>query len=167
MSLAFLFALTLIGTQSTPSADDWRHEYHQTMLATIEKAKLPAAAAVPQLAELYVSLETAEALPRVERTRMRRSLEGRLVKQLEHLVRDQRKRDGIRQRGAAQQLAGGSAVGAQQLIELIVNTIAPDSWRQNGGQGSISFYPYNPALVVRQTSETHEQVGELLRALAH
>ncbi|HEY4259172.1 MAG TPA: hypothetical protein VGM98_03385 [Schlesneria sp.] len=167
MSLSFLFALTLIGPLSPLSADDWRHEYQQTMLATIERAKLPAAVAVPQLIELYVSLEKAEALPRVERSRMRRSLEGRLVKQLEHLVRNERKRDSIRLRGVDQQRAGGAAVGAQQLIELIVNTIAPDSWRQNGGEGSISFYPYNPALVIRQTSETHEQVGELLRALTH
>ena len=167
MSLSFLFALTLIGPQSPASAEDWRHAYQQTMLATIEKAQLPAAVAVPQLAELYVSLEAAEVLPRVERTRMRRSLESRLVKQLEHLVRDQRKRNRVSPPGADPQLAGGAAVGAQQLIALIVNTIAPDSWRQNGGQGSISFYPYNPALVIRQTSETHEQVGELLRALAH
>lgn len=167
MSLAFLLAITFNGPQSPPSADDWRHEYQHTMMATIERAKLPAAIAVPQLAELYVSLETAEALPRVERTRMRRSLEGRLVKQLEHLVRDLRKRDSGRLRGADQQLGGGATAGAQQLIELIVNTIAPDSWRQNGGQGSISFYPYNPALVIRQTGETHEQVGELLRSLAN
>lgn len=164
MSLAFVLAITFIGP---PSADDWRHEYRQTMVATIEKAKLPATVAVPQLAKFYVSLETAEALPRAERARMRRSLERRLVKQLEQLVRDQRKRNSVSQRGADQPLGGGAAVGAQQLIDLIVNTISPDSWRQNGGQGSISFYPDNPALVIRQTSETHEQVGELLRALAH
>lgn len=167
MSVAFLLAITLSGPQSPPSADDWRREYQHTMLATSERSKLPAEVAVPQLAKLYVSLDTAETLPRIERTRMRHSLEGRLVKRLELLVRGQRKGDGGRPRGTDQKLAGGAAVGAQQLIELIVNTISPDSWRQNGGQGSITFYPHNPALVVRQTSETHEQVGELLRALAH
>jgi hypothetical protein len=166
MSVAYLLAIALAGPQSAPTADQLRDEYQQIMLATVERARLPSSAAVPKLVELYVSLKDADELPRVERTRMRRSLEGRLVKQLEHLVRDQRKRNSAHPRGTSPQLAGGAAAGAQQLIELIVNTIAPDSWRQNGGQGSISFYPYNPALVVRQTSETHDQVTELLRALA-
>lgn len=166
MSLAMLLAAAFIGPPPVPSADFWRNEYQRTMVATTERAKLPSATAVPRLALLYEQLEDVDALPRNERTRMRHALEGRLVKQLELLVREQRQRNRPQTSTSDRQsLAGGGAVGAQQLIDLIVNTIAPDSWRQNGGQGSITYYPINPALIIRQTGETHEQVNELLRAL--
>lgn len=62
---------------------------------------------------------------------------------------------------------GGAAIpfAAQQLIDLIVTTIAPDSWRQNGGGGTITYYARNPALIIRQTSEVHEEAAALLNAL--
>ena len=75
--------------------------------------------------------------------------------------------DSHRTGGSSDSLAGGGATAfaAQQLIDLIVTTIAPDSWKQNGGKGSISFYARNPALVIRQTSEVHGEMVDLLRAL--
>jgi hypothetical protein len=164
-----LFIATLIGPQSPPTADFWRQEYRVIMSATSDRARPQPDTAVPRLVGLYVSLEHVEAVPRTERTRMRRSLEGRLVKQLEVLVRQQRKRGQSDPRTNGKELAGGgaNALAAQSLIDLIINTIEPDSWRQNGGKGSITYYPYNPALVIRQTSETHEQFSELLRALSN
>ena len=165
MSFTLLFTAVLIGPQAAPSADYWRSEYQAAMTATTERAKPQPDTAVPRLISLYVQLDAIDLLPRVERTRMRRSLEGRLVKQLEILVREKRKHDRAAQRAP---LAGGGATAfaAQQLIDVIVTTIAPDSWRQAGGNGSIMFYPHNPALVIRQSSEVHEQISDLLRGLS-
>lgn len=167
MSLTMLLTAVLIGPQASPSPDDWRQEYQSVMTATADRAKSSPATAVPRLISVYVGLADAEALPRSERTRMRRSLESRLVKQLEVLVREKRKSDQVAQRTSKKSQGGGGAttIAAQQLIDLIVNTIAPDSWQQNGGKGSITYYPINPALVIRQTGETHEQVSQLLQAL--
>ena len=171
MSYALLVTVALIGPQASLSADQWRDEYQATLLATTERAKPRPEEAVPRLVSLYVSLEHAEALPRGERTRMRQTLQSRLVKQLEELLREQRKHELAQQRtakrvGSDSQAGGGAtAFAAQQLINLIVTTIAPDSWKQNGGKGSISFYARNPALVIRQTGEVHGETAELLRAL--
>ena len=68
------------------------------MTATTERAKPQPETAVPRLISLYVQLDAVDLLPRAERTRMRRSLEGRLVKQLEVLVREKRKHDRAAQR---------------------------------------------------------------------
>lgn len=164
MSFAILVTAALIGPQAAPDANYWRDEYRALLAATTERANARPEVVVPRMVSLYVQLKDLD-LPAYERARMRRSLEGRLVKQLEVLVREKRKQDRAAKRGS---LAGGSAtdVGAMQLINVIVTTIAPDSWRQNGGNGSITYYPINPALVVRQTSEVHEQVSALVQALA-
>jgi hypothetical protein len=62
--------------------------------------------------------------------------------------------------------AGGAAGQADDLsddlIELIEDTIAPDTWDVRGGQGSIRYYRPNPALIIRQTSEVHGDVGDVL-----
>jgi hypothetical protein len=65
---------------------------------------------------------------------------------------------------------GGGAGGAggqgddlsDELIELIQDSIAPDTWDVRGGQGSIRYYRPNPALIIRQTSEVHGNVGDVL-----
>ena len=171
MPYALLVTAALIGPHASLSADKWRDEYKATLLATTERAKPRPEEAVPRLVSLYVSLEHIESLPRGERMRMRQTLQGRLVKQLEELLREKRKHELAQQKtakrvGSDSQAGGGAtAFAAQQLINLIVTTIAPDSWKQNGGKGSISFYARNPALVIRQTSEVHGDMTDLLRAL--
>ncbi len=66
--------------------------------------------------------------------------------------------------------AAGNAGGASQedfdkLIELITNTVTPDSWVDNGGAGTISSFAVNMSLVVSQTQEVHEQIANLLEQL--
>src|SRR5206468_1871383 len=39
------------------------------------------------------------------------------------------------------------------LINLITNTVAPNSWSSVGGPGTIQYYPLGMALVVNQTQE--------------
>src|SRR5262249_46080304 len=51
------------------------------------------------------------------------------------------------------------------LIRLITNTIAPDSWSDVGGKGTIQYYPLGLALIVNQTQDVQEQVEDLLKAL--
>lgn len=53
----------------------------------------------------------------------------------------------------------------QDLVELIQKTIAPASWDVNGGLGAIYYWPSNHALVVRQTGEVHNEVGQVLEQL--
>jgi hypothetical protein len=47
----------------------------------------------------------------------------------------------------------------QALVELIQNTIAPDSWDVRGGAGVIVYYAPLHCLVVRATSEVHHRIG--------
>lgn len=51
------------------------------------------------------------------------------------------------------------------LMDLITNTIHPESWSKVGGPGTIDYYPLGMALVVNQTPDIQEQVAELLSAL--
>jgi type II secretory pathway component GspD/PulD (secretin) len=53
----------------------------------------------------------------------------------------------------------------EELIRLITSTVAPLSWRDVGGQGTIEFYPLGMALVINQTPDIQEQVADLLGAL--
>ena len=62
-------------------------------------------------------------------------------------------------------LGGGSQADFDSLIELITTTIAPDSWTEIGGEGSISPYENNLTLVVSQTQEVHEDIVDLLEQL--
>jgi beta-lactamase regulating signal transducer with metallopeptidase domain len=52
-----------------------------------------------------------------------------------------------------------------QLIRLIVSTIAPATWSEAGGPGTIDYFPLGMALVINQTADVHEQVTDLLEAL--
>jgi type II secretory pathway component GspD/PulD (secretin) len=70
-------------------------------------------------------------------------------------------------------VAGGIAVVkpkpdtemAEQLISLIKSAIAPSSWSDRGGQGTIDYHPFTMSLVVNDTPDIQEQVGDLLEAL--
>jgi type II secretory pathway component GspD/PulD (secretin) len=53
----------------------------------------------------------------------------------------------------------------EQLIRLVTNTIKPDSWNQQGGPGTIEYYPLTLALIVNQTPDIQEQIQDLLAAL--
>lgn len=53
----------------------------------------------------------------------------------------------------------------QQLVDLIQKTIAPSTWDVNGGLGTIYYWRPGRALVVRQTGEVHDQMGDALGQL--
>jgi type II secretory pathway component GspD/PulD (secretin) len=51
------------------------------------------------------------------------------------------------------------------LMNMITNTIAPQSWSSVGGKGTIDYFPLGMALVINQTPDIQEQVAELLNSL--
>ena len=51
------------------------------------------------------------------------------------------------------------------LIELITVTIAPDTWEDVGGPGTIAPFAKNRSLVIRQSEEVHEEIIELLEKI--
>ncbi|MDD5458816.1 MAG: hypothetical protein PHF37_05445 [Phycisphaerae bacterium] len=50
------------------------------------------------------------------------------------------------------------------LISLIQETIEPDSWYDNGGEGTITFYS-GKKLIVRQIRDVHDQIETLLKEM--
>jgi hypothetical protein len=76
--------------------------------------------------------------------------------------------------GAAAGQAGAGAFGGgleqqtqangEALAQLIQDTIAPDTWDIRGGPGTIIYYNPLRALVIRQTGDAHEAIGDLLGA---
>ncbi len=49
------------------------------------------------------------------------------------------------------------------LVEIVTNTIAPQTWDEVGGPGSLG--PFQGTLVVSQTDDLHEELARLLAAL--
>ncbi|HYV35584.1 MAG TPA: hypothetical protein VE988_07765, partial [Gemmataceae bacterium] len=59
----------------------------------------------------------------------------------------------------------GQQTMEELLIRLITSTIAPNTWSDVGGKGTIQYYPIGNALVVNQTQDIQEQIIDLLQAL--
>ena len=51
------------------------------------------------------------------------------------------------------------------MVEMITTSIAPTTWDEVGGPGSIA--PFASSVVVRQTAETHQVIWKWLRDLRH
>lgn len=62
-------------------------------------------------------------------------------------------------------LTGGTGADFEKLIDLITSTIAPTTWDDVGGPGSILQFEGNLSLVISQTQEVHEEVADLLEQL--
>lgn len=60
---------------------------------------------------------------------------------------------------------GGSQADFQSLIDLIQQTVAPQSWNTVGGNGAIQPFANYLSLVVSQTQEVHEDLADLLTQL--
>ena len=64
------------------------------------------------------------------------------------------------QQGQDQTGQQGGQQEMQQLVEIIRQTVEPDSWRESGGQGSI--LPYQQSIIVRNTILVHQRLGGYL-----
>jgi hypothetical protein len=54
---------------------------------------------------------------------------------------------------------------AANLIDTITSTIAPDSWEERGGPGSVTFSDKSISLVVRQTQEVQRDILGMLNKI--
>jgi hypothetical protein len=52
-----------------------------------------------------------------------------------------------------------------ELIKLIVRAVAPDSWQEKGGKGTIDYFPLTMSMVVNQTCAVHAQIAEMFKSL--
>lgn len=62
-------------------------------------------------------------------------------------------------------IATGPVDNSQQLIDVIQRCLSPTTWDVNGGQGVVRYYAPSQSLVVRQTSEMHEQLQRIIPML--
>lgn len=62
-------------------------------------------------------------------------------------------------------LGGGDQADFESLIELLTSTIAPTTWAEVGGPGTITEFKGNLSLVISQTQEVHEEIADLLDQL--
>ncbi len=60
---------------------------------------------------------------------------------------------------------GMMAADFTQLIDLIRNTIDPESWDEGGGAGTITEFRNTNSLVIRNTQAVHDQIQDLLKRL--
>jgi len=126
---------------------------------------------VPALVRLDEDLRKTKKLSFAERRRKHLAIQGRLRDVLPRMQRRQREftraRLGRRPVVSSRRSLAGPADERQasELISLIQDTIAPDSWDVRGGKGTIRYYPNFFVLVVRNTAEVHRQIGGTLRQL--
>jgi general secretion pathway protein D len=52
-----------------------------------------------------------------------------------------------------------------RLMTLITQTVQPKSWKEQGGRGTVQYYPLGMSLVVEQSQANQEEVADLLAAL--
>lgn len=63
-------------------------------------------------------------------------------------------------------LGGGALADFDSLIDLIISTVASDTWAENGGgEAEIRPFPTNLSLVISQTQAVHEEIADLLEQL--
>ncbi|MGD9724597.1 MAG: hypothetical protein AB7O59_25130 [Pirellulales bacterium] len=72
---------------------------------------------------------------------------------------------GAQAAGQANGTLPGETEGAQQLIDLIQESVAPETWDVRGGPGTMMYFAPKKVLVIRQTGDAHEQLQDLIRQL--
>ena len=161
------------GSAASLTRSGLRDRFLELMKTTVRNHRPLAdpAVVVPALVRLDEDLRRTRTLSFSERHRKHRSIQGRLRDVLPRLQRQQREfsraRLGRRPRPSAGGLLAGPADErmAGELISLIQDTIAPESWDVRGGKGTIRYYPNFHVLVVRNTAEVHRQIGGTLKPI--
>ncbi len=54
---------------------------------------------------------------------------------------------------------------ADILVRVIIETVAPNSWKEAGGTGAVQFFPFGTTLVVYQRTEVQTEIAALLAEL--
>ncbi len=151
------------------SADELR-DSTQKLLAAHDNTATVDAAAVNDLVKLHRELKNDASMPAHERVHLQRRVTERLAAMRQEL---QRRLPAGRQvlaqqfplgQGNAQpgQAGGTASDPAQDLIDVIQQTIAPTTWDIRGGQGVIRFWGPGNALIIRQSSDIHGALAQLI-----
>src|SRR5262249_6486784 len=56
-------------------------------------------------------------------------------------------------------------LAVQAMTRQIHEKIAPRTWSENGGTGTIDYFPLGQVYVVNQTADVHEQLAEFFETL--
>ncbi len=141
------------------------------------------ASALKALTAQYRALEADASLPENERQQLQTIVRNRLDRQAAKLKRQAARKPAGKAANPAQAVAGAAgrgqgpaaspgrtsgaagADGADELLDLIENTIRPSSWESRGGRGTMRYFSPRQLLVVRQTDEVHEQIDAALDRL--
>ncbi|MDO4573866.1 MAG: hypothetical protein Q4D98_01480 [Planctomycetia bacterium] len=67
--------------------------------------------------------------------------------------------------GTAERTSQLSQANGEVLVEIIQETIRPDTWDSRGGNGAIRYWNNKQFLIIRQTDPVHEEVEGLLQQL--
>ena len=134
-------------------------------------------AAVRDLVDLARQIDASTGIAPAERSRARNRVRARLA-QLRRELEQPAAADRAARRDRPPLLAqvGPGAGGrpgnppappdrGDDLAELIRQTIAPETWDVNGGNGVIVYFPARRVLVVRQQSEVHWGLAGVLNQL--
>src|SRR5437660_8505264 len=67
-------------------------------------------------------------------------------------------------------MRGSKEDGAPQnlphsLMRLLMCSVAPETWAENAGCGTIEYFPLGMTLVINQTPDVQEQIADLLAGL--
>jgi hypothetical protein len=92
-----------------------------------------AAQTAPTVLAVHRRVGVSKQLPAAERRRLQAQLSTRLSELQSTLRR--------REQRATATHSGGVIANAQELIDLIQTTIAPETWEINGGQGTSFYFP--------------------------
>ena len=130
---------------------------------------------VRELSSVFRDLKQDDSLAATERTELQRTVSQRLAALAGQL---RRRLPQAQQHILGQQFNPFAAIGqgqqpnqpqavdpAQELIDLIQDTIAPTTWDTRGGQGVIRFWGPGQALIIRQSSDVHGALAQLLNDL--
>lgn len=145
---------------------------YDALIRSSARVKLGIASeSVTDLVELYRRVSKAGDLKLRKKRKMQNRLAIRMARFHTILVRDFKRGERKRKRAlkfskrspreieVPQAGAGSILANALELIDLIQNAIEPESWKANGGLGTIDFYRPLNALVIRNTLPVHKQIG--------
>jgi hypothetical protein len=167
--------------QPTCSGDELKRSIRAVLAKATRVQGLPEEKLVRELVSLHQDLDRDATLSDAARQPLRRTLRVQL-RRFGEAIRQQpaaavaaklpSRQEGVlgQQLGFGQQQPQAQANNppadyGKDLVELIEAVIAPTTWDTVGGNGAIRYWAPGHALVVRQTGEVHEALGQLLQDL--
>ncbi len=168
----------------------YREEVRDSLSASSQARNADPELVADGLLNLFEKLDQTREVPHIERRKMQLQVRARLLELADRLERrmqhvspppkasPQKVRP---QKVAAQQLGntatttGGSSAGGSgaairglrglELVELIRDTVAPESWDVRGGKGTAMYFDPVLGLVVRQSHAVQDDVGAAVQQL--